>query len=152
MSTISDSRGVEDRTATNVEVVARLWREAFDGGDLSILPELAHHEFTNFGEVVDGPQFLTDLITSQRSAFPDMQFETLQTLAAGDWVITKMRWTGTFQNHFSFIGLTGVEPTGRSFDVNHAHAFRLVDAKVAEHWAVRDDLTMHRQLLGNAAA
>jgi predicted ester cyclase len=81
-----------------------------------------------------------------------MRFETPQTLAAGDWVITKMRWTGTFQARFDFIGFAGIEPTGRTFDVEHAHAFRLAEGKIAEHWAIRDDLTMHAQLLGRRAA
>ncbi len=58
-----------------------------------------------------------------------------------------MRWTGTFRGPFSFIGLEGVPPTGRRFDVEHAHAFRVSDDKIAEHWAIRDDLTMRNQLL-----
>jgi predicted ester cyclase len=149
MTKIDESRCVDDRTATNVEVVTTLWREAFNGGNREILPELVHTEFTNFDEVLDGPQFLGDLISGQRSAFPDMHIETLQTVAACDWVIMRTRWTGTFVNPHSYLGLAGVKPTGRHFDVKHAHAFRLVDGKVAEHWAVRDDMTMHNQLLGN---
>ncbi len=108
--------------------------------------------FTNFDRIVDGPQFLGELIGAQRAAFSDMRFETLQTLAAGDWVITKMRWTGTFRAGFGFIGLAGIKPTGRAFDVEHVHAFRLAGGKIAEHWAIRDDLTMHGQLLGRRAA
>jgi predicted ester cyclase len=128
--------------------VARLWDEAFNGGALEALPELVHEDFTNFGRVSNGPEFLGGLISAQRAAFPDMRFEGLQTLVDGDWVMTKMRWTGTFQGRFDFIGFEGVDPTGRRFDVEHAHAFRVIDGKVAEHWAVRDDLTMHNQLLG----
>jgi predicted ester cyclase len=33
--------------------------------------------------------------------------------------------------------------------VEHAQAFRFVDDKIAEHWAIRDDLAMHHQLLGS---
>jgi predicted ester cyclase len=129
-------------------VVERLWEEAFNGGNTGALLELVNDQFTNFGQVRNGPEFLTGLINGQRAAFPDMHFETLQSFSDGDWVLTKMRWTGTFTGEFSFIGLDGVPPTGRSFDVEHAHAFRFVGDKIAEHWAVRDDLTMHQQLLG----
>lgn len=80
-----------------------------------------------------------------------MHFTVQQMFAVEDWVLTKARWTGTFTGPFPFIGLDGVAPTGRHFDVEHVHAFRLVDGKIAEHWAVRDDLTMHNQLLGSAA-
>ena len=144
--------GRPSETPSNVEIVARLFDEAFNAGNLDVLAELVHTGFTNFGRIANGPAFLAELIRAQRTAFPDMRFETLQMLAADDWVITKMRWTGTFQAGFGFIGFAGIEPTGRSFDVEHAHAFRLADGKIAEHWAVRDDLTMHDQLLGRRAA
>jgi predicted ester cyclase len=137
-------------TVSRAGVVERLWSEAFNAGDLDVLPQLVHEEFVNFGQRRNGPQFLRGLITAQRTAFPDMRFETLQTIDGGDWVLTRVRWTGTFVAPFPFIGLDGVEPTGRSFDVEHAQAFRFVEDKIAEHWAVRDDLTMHRQLLGPA--
>jgi predicted ester cyclase len=139
---------VGELTEANVRVVHRLWEEAFNRGELDILPELVDQEFVNFGQVTDGPAFLTGLITSQRTAFPDMRFTPRQIVAADDWVIAKARWTGTFCAPFAFIGLDGIAPTGRSFDVEHVHAFRFVSGKIAEHWAVRDDLTMHDQLLG----
>jgi predicted ester cyclase len=138
------------KTQANTALVSRLWDEAFNNGSLEVLPELVSQEFVNFGSVTHGPEFLATLITHQRRAFPDMHFTPLQVFAADDWVLTKTRWTGTFKAPFSFIGLAGVEPTGRSFDVQHVHAFRLADGKIAEHWAVRDDLTMHNQLLGHA--
>lgn len=136
--------------STETGVAARLWAEAFNAGDLGVLKELVHEEFTNFGQTRNGPEFLAALITSQRTAFPDMRFTTLQTVGDGDWMVTKMRWTGTFQAPFAFIGFDGIAPTGRAFDVEHAHAFRFVDGKIAEHWAVRDDRTMHDQLLGDS--
>lgn len=139
-------------TDANLAVVNRLWDEAFNNGSLAALPELVTEEFVNFGSVTNGPEFLTALIDAQRGAFPDMHFTTLQQfVAADDWVLTKSRWTGTFKARFAFIGLDGIEPTGRSFDVHHVHAFRLVNGKIAEHWAVRDDLTMHKQLLGRTS-
>jgi len=151
MSTAADLAR-SSKASSNVEIVARLFEEAFNAGNLDTLAELVHTDFTNFGQIAHGPQFLAELIRAQRTAFPDMRFETLQTLAADDWVITKMRWTGTFQAGFAFIGFVGIEPTGRTFDVEHAHAFRLAEGKIAEHWAIRDDLTMHDQLLGRRVA
>jgi predicted ester cyclase len=35
---------------------------------------------------------------------------------------------------------------GRSYTVKHAHIYRVADGKIREHWAVRDDLSMLRQL------
>ena len=148
MGTTEAASTALDSTGANVLVVARLWQEAFNAGALHVLPELVSEELVNFETTTNGPEFLTNLIEAQRSAFPDMHYTPTQVLSANDWVITKARWRGTFQAAFAFIGLDGVEPTGRCFDVNHVHAFRFVNGKIAEHWAVRDDLTMHRQLLG----
>jgi len=151
MTTTADAARPSE-ASSNLQIVARLWDEGFNAGNLDTLAELVHTDFTNFGQIGNGPQFLAELIRVQRTAFPDMRFETVQTLAADDWVITKMRWTGTFQARFDFIGFNGIEPNGRTFDVEHAHAFRLAEGKIAEHWAIRDDLTMHDQLLGRRAA
>ena len=148
MGTTETAPTALDGTEANVLIVTRLWQEAFNAGALDVLPELVNDEFVNFGTKTHGPKFLADLINAQRTAFPDTHNLLQQVISADDWVITKTRWTGTFQAPFAFIGLDGVEPTGRSFDVDHVHAFRFANGKIAEHWAVRDDLTMHRQLLG----
>ena len=36
--------------------------------------------------------------------------------------------------------------TGREFSVEHTHVVRILDGKVVEHWANRDDCGMMRQL------
>ena len=138
--------------ASNTAVVVRLWEEAFNNDALDVLARLVSNQFTNFGQVTNGPRFLASLITAQRAAFPDMHYTILQIFPDDEWVLTRIRWTGTFVGPFPFLGLDGVTPTGRRFDVLHVHAFRLVDRKISEHWAVRDDLAMHVQLLGNIPA
>lgn len=40
----------------------------------------------------------------------------------------------------------GVPATGRSFSIQHMHMYRVVDGKLAEHWACRDDLGQLIQL------
>ena len=40
----------------------------------------------------------------------------------------------------------GIEPTGKRVSPQQSHWFRVVDGKVAEHWAVRDDLGTLRQV------
>jgi predicted ester cyclase len=36
--------------------------------------------------------------------------------------------------------------TGREFSVEHTHIVRILDGKIVEHWANRDDADMMRQL------
>lgn len=38
------------------------------------------------------------------------------------------------------------EPTGRNFSIENVHIFRFADGKIVEHWAVRDDLGLMRQI------
>jgi len=44
------------------------------------------------------------------------------------------------------------EPTGRTFAYKQMHMIRMADRKGVEHWAVRDDATLMRQLRGEQAA
>lgn len=43
-------------------------------------------------------------------------------------------------------------PTGRRFAARHVHIIRFADDRMIEHWAVRDDATMMRQLQGELTA
>ena len=38
------------------------------------------------------------------------------------------------------------EMSGQTYTVTHVHIYRVVDGKIREHWAVRDDLSMLQQL------
>jgi len=47
-------------------------------------------------------------------------------------------------NSGSFRGIT--IPAPARFSVDHVHIYRITEGKLIEHWVVRDDLTMLRQL------
>ncbi|MGA8542074.1 MAG: ester cyclase [Thermoplasmata archaeon] len=71
-------------------------------------------------------------------------------IAEGDWVAVRTTCTGTHTespelpvNGGMFVGL---KPTGRSYTVQQIHMFRIVDGKLTEHWANRDDLGAARQI------
>jgi len=60
-----------------------------------------------------------------------------------DLVVAYGRREGTWQAA-SFRGIE--TPVNKPVSVELAHMFRLRDGKIAEHWAVRDDLGMMQQL------
>ena len=74
----------------------------------------------------------------------------LNSVAEGDWVVVRCTYSGTYRgtSNFPVDGgmLVGVQPTWRSFEVQHIHMYKAVDGKIAEHFANRDDVGMMRQL------
>ncbi len=53
--------------------------------------------------------------------------------------------TGTHQGEIRMPWGT-IPPTGRRVSWQSVRIYRIADGKIAEHWAVRDDLTMLLQL------
>jgi predicted ester cyclase len=65
-----------------------------------------------------------------------------QLVAEGDIVAGRLTMSGTHEGP-----LMGTPPTGRSVRNNHhMHFVRFRDGKAVEHWGVRDDLGLMRQL------
>jgi len=86
-----------------------------------------------------------------RTAFTEMEFPVSTVVVDGDLAVTHgtMRgrhvgdmviWTpeGTVERAFA--------PTGKRFEVHHAHFLRFREGLVVEHWAVRDDQSLAMQL------
>jgi steroid delta-isomerase-like uncharacterized protein len=113
------------------------------------------HEFTNFDELVAENHFDHMAVPEHQcgvagerhvmewllTVFPDHRFDIEDAAADGDTVAVGGTCSGTHEGQ-----LWDTPPTGKRFAVQQSHWFRVVDGKVAEHWAVRDDLGMLRQL------
>jgi predicted ester cyclase len=56
-----------------------------------------------------------------------------------------MTITRTMRKQLHVFGFT-IPGDGQSYTVKHIHIYRVVDSRIREHWAVRDDLSMLRQL------
>jgi ketosteroid isomerase-like protein len=75
--------------------------------------------------------------------------EILTVIAGDDWVAARTITRGNHvgKNIVPINNLNpGTEPTGKDFVLQIIHMFRLVDGKITEHWAGRDDLGLHWQL------
>ena len=75
------------------------------------------------------------------SLFPDHRFDVEGAVADGQTVALRGTMVATHEGE-----LMGIEPTGKRVSPQQSHWFRVVDGKVAEHWAVRDDLGTLRQV------
>ena len=76
-----------------------------------------------------------------RTAFPDLRFTIEELVAEGDMVAGRLTMSGTHEGP-----LMGMPPTGRPVRQDHMHCVRFEGGKAVEHWGVRDDLGMMRQL------
>jgi predicted ester cyclase len=142
-----DGKGAPNPMTTTEEnkvLFRRTYEQLLNGGDLSVADELVSAEFVNHEAPPGrdrGPESLRGLAAMLRTAFPDLHFEIGELVAEGDTVAGRLRMSGTHEGP-----LMGTPPTGRSVRQEHMHFVRFRDGKAVEHWGVRDDLGMMRQL------
>lgn len=133
---------------TNLEIIRRQI-EKWASGDLAAIAEDFALETCNHGEAV-GRAGIEMVIEDIWHTFPDWRGEILEILAEKDSVVVRLNVSGTHRGvgRFPVNGgmLVGVEPTGKKFEAQHIHWYKLRDGKIVDHHANRDDVEMMRQL------
>jgi predicted ester cyclase len=137
----------------NKKCVAGHFEVLWNRGLTDRIDEFFSSDFVNFGvHYSEARAVIQQIISIWRTAFPDLHFQIGTLIADGDTVMCEVTFSGTHLGEFRLLppyrGLTGptLSPNGRSFSVSHIHRFRLRDARIVEHFAVRDDLGMFLQL------
>jgi predicted ester cyclase len=119
----------------------------FHQGDLTYLDEVTSAGTTDHQD--GGVPFcdhLTQVVTTLRTALPDVHFDVHDIVCEGDVVACRSTMTGTHRGRFAMGPLAAVEPAGAQVSVSHMHWFRYEDGKVADLWHVWDTLGLMRQL------
>ncbi|MQS35753.1 ester cyclase, partial [Streptomyces katsurahamanus] len=88
-----------------------------------------------------GPEAYAATARWMRTVWENANWEVVDAFAKGDKAVLRLIFTGRQVADFMGVPATGIEVR-----VQHLHVFRVVDGKVSEHWAVRDDLELFRQL------
>ena len=127
----------------NKAVVRRYIEECWNRHNLDATDELVSSEYINHAASTEeyrcgGARRIWEWILC---VFPDHRFEVEDASAEGQTVALRGTMAATHEGE-----LMGIEPTGKRVTVQQFHWFRVIDGKVAEHWAVRDDLGMMQQL------
>ncbi len=124
--------------------------EGFDrllgADDLSALDRLCTSDMVNHALAPDRPAGLAGtrefLETMGRHQMTHEGWSNLVVVADADYIVQygtrHGRWHG---GHFM-----GIEADAGDYDRGFAAMYRFSDGRIAERWAVRDDLTMLRQL------
>jgi steroid delta-isomerase-like uncharacterized protein len=150
-------RGQTSETERNREVVKRHlelmnrgeWRQAAE----YFAPDVQHHLGnwqTRTEGIVRGKKVLTDNLVDIFKTFPDWKMEIVEMVADGDSVVVRCQVSGTHRGVAARAVngglLVGVQPTGKRFEVQHIHWYKVHDGKITDHATSRDDLGMTEQL------
>ena len=128
----------------NKAVVRRLIEEVYNEGNLDVVDELVAPDVFNHPAVLEhqhGIDSFKHVIEWVRGISSDVHYNIDDIIGEGDKVAVRMTQSGTHTGP-----LRDIPPTSKRFSVDYVHWFRLADGKVAEMWAVRDDLSRLEQL------
>ncbi len=126
------------------ELCIRVNQDVFQDGRTELLDELVTDDVVNHAAPEDsrhGREALAGVVNWVRGVFSDASYEIHQAIEEGDRVALHVTMRATHSGD----GL-GVPATGRRVTMEQMHFFRVEEGRVAEHWAVRDDAGVMRQL------
>jgi predicted ester cyclase len=130
----------------NRAVVRRFLDEVSDGGDLSVIDELCASDIVNHAAregLQHGIAAFKALMGFIREAQTGRRWTEQHYVAEGDLVVV----FGVREGNWQAAEFRGIStPLGGQVSTELAHMFRVRGGRICEHWAVRDDLGMLRQL------
>ena len=127
----------------NTAVVRRFIDEVFVAQRDDAVERLLADDFVGhtWGPKPVNRDFLHDAMTRVRAGLSDVAMTIEDTVAEGDRVAVRL--TSRARQSGEFMGMPA---TGRTYEIEEMHLFRVADGKIAEHWHVADIAGMLRQL------
>lgn len=129
----------------DVKVKARrTWEEIFPACDVEALAEVVAADVVDHGARPDEPTGFEGAKKTMlwlASVFSDQRWEIHHVIGDGDLVAVYCTHHGRHTGP-----LMGMPPTNRVVAYGYVHIVRFRDGKQVEHWSVRDDMTLMRQL------
>jgi predicted ester cyclase len=139
----------ESKVPERNKAVVRDFHARLDQGDLDGAMRNFAEEVENHGRRAN-QKILRLILEDIQRTFPDAKNEILDIVAEGDSVVARTKVTGTHKGTGTLPVngglLVGVPPTGKRYEAQHIHWFKLRDGKIVAHWANRDDVGMMQQL------
>jgi steroid delta-isomerase-like uncharacterized protein len=125
-------------------LIRRFYEEWYPAGDVDHIMERVSEDFLNHASPPDaprGPENIRVMAGLLADAFSEQRYEIHHLVGEGDTVVVHATWHAIHTGPFM-----GIPASGRAIASDQIHVFRIAEDQVAEHWAVRDDLTMLRQM------
>lgn len=131
--------------AENAERVRAFWERAFNGRDLDVIDAITAPDFVNRNALPgtpSGPEGHRQVVERLWAALADAHFAIEHLASDGDTVVCVGTMSGTHEGT-----LLGIAATGRRVDWRQCHLYRFDDGgRIVEHDAIRDDVSLRRQL------
>ena len=124
----------------------RVLEQIFPADDEQALLATMTDQFVNHEAppgVPAGPESVCYIMHLLARAFSDQKWTIDQVIAEGDLVAIRCTHSGRHTGDYF-----GLPATGRAFSYRQMHMVRFDGSKSCEHWAVRDDASLMRQLTG----
>jgi len=133
-----------DVVEANKQTVAR-FDALFGSDDLSSLDDLCTPDMVNHSLAPSRPagvEGTRQFLQHAGKSFLSDHWDQLTVIAEGDYVVQ----FGTRGGLWGGGPFLGVDAPAGEYSREVAFVYRLLDRRIAERWAIRDDLTMLRQL------
>lgn len=108
--------------------------------DRFIAPDFVRHD-PGLDFEVRGPAGVAKLAEVLHGGLSDIDMRIDEVIAEGDRVLARLRFQGRHTGEFQ-----GVPATGKAVDIAVMDFFRVAGGRLAEHWALMDNLTMLKQI------
>ena len=121
----------------------------FNRGELEYVDEAIADDAVDHQEPegTDCVAHLKDVISTLRTAFPDLRFELHEAVCEGNLVACRSTMTGTHQGPLNIGPMAGLPIDGARIEVAHMHFLRYDDdGRMTDLWHVWDTLMLARQL------
>lgn len=112
-------------------LIRRLYKEAFNQGDISVVDELFSPAFRDNSTPTQlpGVEGVKSYIIAVREGFPDIHVTIEDMVAEADKVAVRSVWHGTHLGMYE-----GIAPTGKHVTRTMIQLFSMVDGKIASEW------------------
>ena len=130
--------------AANKVLVTRFIAEVFEATRPEAVDELVSAEFTSHSfpsPSGDGKADLKAATAGMAKTLSDIKFTVQRVVAEGDLVVAQLTAQATPIAEFM-----GIAPSGRGYEIDEIHIFRVAGGQITEHWHEFDSNKLISQL------
>jgi steroid delta-isomerase-like uncharacterized protein len=130
-------------------MIVRKFFEATNDHDLNRNRELFADDYRSEAPGSPGPRTLEEgnaYVQGFFTAFPDLHFEVVRTIAQGDFVTANWRATGTHNGPLTTPSGNSIPPTGKKATTPGSTTYQFKDGKAVYAWIHWDMVTLLAQL------